>query len=51
MSWHKKGKANTTKLRLLRTLVQFVMFILMNLSIFIGIPTNFVAASIGYTVF
>ena len=35
MSWHKKGKANTTKLRLLRTLVQFVMFILMNLSIFL----------------
>ena len=35
MSWHKKGKANITKLRLLRTLVQLIMFFLMNLSFFL----------------
>ncbi|MHA2175986.1 MAG: 4Fe-4S binding protein [Candidatus Hodarchaeales archaeon] len=32
MSWHNKKKTNMTKLRLLRALVQFIMFILMNLS-------------------
>lgn len=34
MSWHKKSKTNLTKLRLLRIVVQFVMFILMNLMVF-----------------
>jgi len=35
MAWHKKPKTNLTKLRLLRTFVQFVMFILMNLTFFL----------------
>lgn len=34
MAWHKKPKTNLTKLRLLRTFVQFIMFILMNLTFF-----------------
>ena len=35
MAWHKKPKTNLTKLRLLRTFVQFIMFILMNLTFFL----------------
>lgn len=35
MAWHKKKKTNLTKLRILRTFVQFVMFILMNLTFFL----------------
>ncbi|MFX0051152.1 MAG: 4Fe-4S binding protein [Candidatus Hermodarchaeota archaeon] len=34
MAWHKKPKTNLTKLRILRTIVQLVMFLLMNLTIF-----------------
>ncbi len=34
MAWHRKPKANLTKLRLLRIFVQFIMFILMNLTFF-----------------
>ncbi len=35
MAWHKKQKTNLTKLRLLRTFIQFVMLILMNLTFFL----------------
>ncbi|MHA2106712.1 MAG: 4Fe-4S binding protein [Candidatus Hodarchaeales archaeon] len=35
MTWHKKDKVNMTKLRLLRIFVQFIMFLLMNLSFFL----------------
>ncbi|MFX1504550.1 MAG: 4Fe-4S binding protein [Promethearchaeota archaeon] len=35
MAWHKKKKTNLTKLRILRTFVQFIMFILVNLAFFL----------------
>ncbi len=35
MAWHKKPKTNLTKLRLLRTFIQFIMFILLNLTFFL----------------
>lgn len=35
MAWHKKKKTNLTKLRLLRTFVQLVMFLLLNLTFFL----------------
>lgn len=35
MAWHKKKKTNLTKLRLLRTFIQFIMLILMNLTFFL----------------
>ncbi|WP_455464448.1 4Fe-4S binding protein [Candidatus Hodarchaeum mangrovi] len=34
MAWHKKSKVNLTKLRILRTIIQTIMFILMNLTFF-----------------
>ncbi|UCE15108.1 MAG: 4Fe-4S binding protein, partial [Candidatus Heimdallarchaeota archaeon] len=35
MAWHKKPKTNLTKLRLLRTFVQIIMFFLLNLTFFL----------------
>jgi polyferredoxin len=34
MAWHKKPKTNLTKLRIIRTITQIIMFIIMNLTFF-----------------